>query len=180
MDINPLPQPLNERLQSRLRTVTRISFDAYTVDELVEILRPRVRQGLREDAVSTDQLAMIANAAAGDARVGIEVLRVAARRATQQALDTVTDEVTQEAVSEAKVEIRQRNVEKLTTDQRILYEIITERDEIEPSELYEAYRARADNPKTNRTVRNHLQKREQYNLIRADGQNRGRTYQSLY
>lgn len=162
-------EPLNERLQSRLRTVTRISFDAYTVDELVEILRPRVRQGLREDAISTDQLAMIANAAAGDARVGIEGLRVAARRATQQGHETVTNEVIQGAVSEAKAEIRQRNVEKLTADQRILYEIITESDEIEPGELYEAYQARADNPKTNRSVRNHLQKLEQYNLIRSDG-----------
>jgi orc1/cdc6 family replication initiation protein len=170
---------LNDRLTSRLRTATRIEFDRYTVDDLVEILKPRVRAGLRDDAVSTDQLALIAEAAAGDARVGIEVLRVAARRARQQGLDIVPDDVIQDAVSEAKSEIRQRNVEKLTADQRVLHEIITDHGDIAPSDLYEAYRTRVDDPKTDRTVRNYLKKMKRYNLIEVTGQNRGRTYHSV-
>lgn len=172
-------EPLNARLTSRLRTATRICFDRYTVDELVAILEPRARRGLREDAVTTSQLEYIADAAAGDARVGIEVLRVAAQRARQEGLGEITDEVVQAAVSEAKVEIRQRNVERLTEDQRVLYEIITEVGEIAPGELYEEYRARANEPKTDRMVRNYLQKMERYNLIESNGQNRGRTYQSV-
>ena len=172
-------EPLNERLTSRLRTATRIQFDRYTVDELVSILEPRVRWGLQEDVVTTEQLEWIADAAAGDARVGIEVLRVAARRTTQRGLDTIPDEVLNGAVSEAKSEIRQRNVGKLTADQRILYEIVTELGEIAPSKLYEEYRARADDPKSDRMVRNYLQKMERYNLVRAEGENRGRTYCSV-
>jgi len=176
---NGLFEPLNERLTNRLRTATRIGFDCYTLDELVAILEPRVRWGLHDDAVSTDQLALIAEAAAGDARVGIEVLRVAARRATHEGLDTILNDVIRGAVSEAKAEIRQRNVENLTADQHILYEIITEHEEIGPSDLYEAYRDRAENPKSDRMVRNCLQKMERYNLVQAKGRNRGRTYHSV-
>lgn len=171
--------PLEERLTSRLRTIARISFDRYTVDELVSILDDRVRWGLRKDAVTTDQLETIANAAAGDARVGIETLRVAARRADQQGLETISDTVIDDSVSEAKAEIRQRNVEMLTDHQQVLYEIITERGEVAPSDLYEAYRTRVDDPKSDRMVRNYLRKLERYNLIKATGQNRGRTYCSV-
>ncbi|SDJ62394.1 Cdc6/Cdc18 family protein [Natronorubrum texcoconense] len=170
---------LNERLTSRLRTAIRIDFDRYSVEELVAILEDRVRWGLREDTVTDGQLELIADAAAGDARVGIEVLRVAARRATQQGLDTISDEVIETSVSEAKSEIRQRNVEKLIEEQRILYEIITEEQEIAPSDLYEQYRERAEEPKSDRMVRNYLQKMQRYNLIKATGENRGRTYVAL-
>jgi orc1/cdc6 family replication initiation protein len=172
-------EPLNNRLTSRLRTATRIHFDRYSLDELVGILEPRVRLGLHEDAVTTGQLEVIANGAAGDARVAIETLRVAARRASQQGLGAVSDEVIDGAVSEAKAEIQQRNVEKLNSDQRVLYEIISEHEEIAPSVLYDEYQERVDSPKTNRMVRNYLKKMERYNLIMADGENRGRTYRSV-
>jgi len=176
---NELFEPLNARLTSRLRTATRIQFDRYSVDELVGILDPRVRLGLREEAVTNEQLKLIANAAAGDARVGIEVLRVAARRATHEGLDSISDNIIQDAVSEAKSEIRQRNVERLTSHQQIVYKIISEYEEIAPSDLYAEYHDRADNPKTDRMVRNYLKKMERYNLVRAEGHNRGRTYHSV-
>lgn len=172
-------EPLNERLTSRLRTAMRIKFDRYTVDELVAILEPRAHRGLTMNAVSMDQLRTIADAAAGDARVAIEVLRVAARRASQQGAESIPDEVILESVSEAKSEIRQRNVGKLTEDQRVLYEILDEHGDLAPSELYAEYQDRVDDAKSDRMVRNYLQKMERYNLIRADGQNRGRTYHSV-
>lgn len=172
-------EPLDARLTSRLRTATRIGFDRYSMDDLVAILRPRVRLGLHEGAVTTDHLEQIASAAAGDARVGIETLRVAARRASHAGRDTVSDAIIQDAVSEANSEIRQRNVERLTSHQRIVYKIITDHGEISPSDLYEEYRERAENPKTDRMVRNYLKKMERYNLVRAEGHNRGRTYHSV-
>lgn len=169
-------EPLDARLTSRLQTATRIRFDRYSVDELVAILRPRVRLGLRENAITTEQLELIANAAAGDARGGIEILRVSARRAAHAGLDAISDDIIRSAVSEAKSEIRQRNVDRLTNHQQIVYEVITEHGEIAPSDLYAEYRDRAENPKTDRMVRNYLQKMERYNLVRAEGHNRGRTY----
>ncbi|MBX0297816.1 Cdc6/Cdc18 family protein [Haloarcula nitratireducens] len=169
-------EPLNARLTSRLQTAIRIRFDRYSVDELVGILRPRVRLGLHEDAVTSDQLKLIANAAAGDARVGIETLRVAVRHATHEGLESVSDDIIRNAVSEAKSEIRQRNVDRLNSHQQILYDIITEHEEIHPSKLYDEYRTRASNPRSERMVRNYLRKLVHYNLIEANGKNRGRVY----
>jgi len=66
--------------------------------------------------------------------------------------------------------------DQLIEDQRVIYDIITEHEEISPADLYDQYQQRADDPKTERMVRYHLQKMERYNLIIADGENRGRTY----
>ena len=79
---------LDDRLVSRLQTATRVHFEKYTLDELVSILEDRVRWGLREGVIATEQLATIADAAAGDARVAIGVVRTAARRADQQDMES--------------------------------------------------------------------------------------------
>ena len=166
----------DERLVSRLQTCARVRFEKYGLDELVSILEDRARWGLRDGVVTTDQLEAIADAAAGDARVAIGILRTAARRADQRDAESVSDEDIAEAVPEAKAEVTRKNTEKLTADQRTIYEIITERDTISPGELYERYVERVSEPKTKRMVRNYLRKLRHYNLVVAEGENRGRTY----
>lgn len=131
------------------------------------------------DAVTNEHLELIADAAAGDARVAISSLRVAARHASQNGLNIITDEIIQEAIPEAESEIRQKNTQQLTTHQQTLLDIITEHGEIAPKQLYETYRERVEDAKTDRMVRYHLQKMERYNLIVADGENRGRTYRAI-
>lgn len=77
---NGLFKPLNACLTSRLRPPRASALIATLL-----MNSPRFWSlapvGFREDAVSTEQLDLIADAAADDARVGIEMLRVAARRA---------------------------------------------------------------------------------------------------
>ncbi|WP_128226564.1 Cdc6/Cdc18 family protein [Halobacteriaceae archaeon SHR40] len=170
---------LNSRLRSRLQTSARIHFDQYSKQELMCILQNRVRWAVRPDVVTESQLENIADAVAGDARVAIGILRNAAQNAAQTHSDAIDDETIEDAVSEAKVEIRQTNVEKLTDDQKIVYDIITEHGEIAPSELYEAYEQKASNPRSQRMVRNYLTKLCHYNLIEAPGKNRGRIYRSI-
>lgn len=167
---------VDDRVASRLQTATRIHFDVYDTDALVAILTDRVRWGLREDAITSDQVETIAEAAAGDARVAIGILRCAAQQAIQAGADTITDAHIEETIPHAVAEIRRKTVEKLTSDQRLLYEIVREQGETEPRDLYDMYQERADDPKTERTVRNHLQKLQHYNLIEAQGEGRGRTY----
>lgn len=167
---------LDERVTSRLQPCTRISFGKYSRDELISILDDRVRWGLRPDVITSAQLNEIAAAAAGDARIAIGVLRVAARMATRQETHNIHDEYIEEAVAEAKAEIKQQTEEKLTPHQQILYDIITQRGEVAPGDLYETYADQVDDPKTKRTMRNYLQKMEHYNLITAVGDGRGREY----
>lgn len=143
----------------------------------MEIHEDQVRWELRTDVIRSGQLEQIADAAAGDARVAIGILRGSARHATQRGADTITDAHIKDTIPHAKAEIKRKNLQKLNTDQRLLYDIIADHDEITPGELYEKYEQQAPEPKTKRVVRNFLQKMCHYNLIVANGKNRGRTYQ---
>lgn len=167
---------LDDRLVSRLHGSTRIRFEKYSRNELVSILEDRVQWGLDKDALSREQLISIADAAAGDARVAISTLRSAARQAEQANAEAINSQMIQKAIPEGKYEVTQKNVEQLTHHQRVLYEIIREHDALSPTDLYERYRERVDEPKTNRTVRNYLSKLTHYNLIDKEGDGRGRTY----
>jgi len=82
-------------------------------------------------------------------------------------------------VSEAKLEIEQQTISQLIPHQRVLYDIIHEEGKVDPPKLYEKYQSRVDEPKTQRTVRNYLAKLEHYNLIKADGHTKARTYRAI-
>ncbi|WP_101298034.1 Cdc6/Cdc18 family protein [Halegenticoccus soli] len=167
---------LDERLTSRLHSSVRIKFEKYHLDELVSILSARARWGLTEGAIGDQQLALIADAAAGDARVAIGILRNAARLADQRGAERISNEIVREAVPDGRAEIRRKTAEKLREHQRVLYDILIENGEMSPGDLYEAYRECVEEPKTKRTVRNYLQKMEHYRLVVAEGEKRARTY----
>lgn len=169
---------LDERIASRLRTATRVQFDPYTNAEIIAILKDRVRWGLHPDSIEEQQLEVIADAAVGDARVAIGILRTAAKQASQNAEDAISEDVVRGVIPEAKAEISQKSLEKLTQDQRVLYTIISEAGEISPGTLYQEYRERVESPKSDRMVRNYLSKLVHYNLIEAVGKDRGRKYRS--
>lgn len=166
----------DDRLTSRFHSSERVQFDKYRLDELVSILDARARWALAEDAVGERELALVADAAAGDARVAIAVLRNAARRAEQSDREAITADVVNDAVPEGRREVRRKAVEQLHPHQRALYEILDETDELSPGDLYEEYASRVDEPKTKRTVRNYLSKMSRYGLVVAEGEKRARTY----
>ena len=168
---------LDDRISSRLKGAARLKLNKYGMDELVEILEARVRWGLAPDSISRTELEFISDLAAGDARVGISILRSAANYATREGYDRITEAVIEQAVPGAKEEIRQQNLEKLNGHQLLLYEIIEERGEIGPGELYEKYEAEADDPMTQRTIRNYLSKMEHYRLINSSGRSRSKVYE---
>jgi Cdc6-like AAA superfamily ATPase len=128
--------------------------------------------------IDTEGLQEIAEAATGDARVAIGILRKAARNAQKEKDRRIRSSVIANVVSEAKLEIERDIIDRLTPHQKVLYDIIHEVEQIAPPALYEEYRNRVDDPKTQRTVRNHLSKLEHYNLIVADGNTKARTYHS--
>jgi orc1/cdc6 family replication initiation protein len=167
---------LDDRLVSRLHSSRRIRFSKYTIDELVAIMQARVRWGLHEGVIDRTRLERIANEAAGDARIAIGILRSAARKAEERGVTEITDTILDDAIPAGRAAVHQSNVEKLNDDQLILFEIIETHGEISPGELYSQYRERVEDPPTDRTIRNYLQKMAHYNLIEATGNGRGRTY----
>lgn len=167
---------MDERLRSRLRSSERIGFDSYTDDEIAAILADRVRWGLDPECITDEQLRTIADAAAGNARDAIGILRSAARRSERAGAARITDERIEAAIPEALAAIRQKNVDRLGPHQRALYDEIREAGEIAPGDLYDRYTATVEDPRTRRTCRTYLSKLEQYNLIQSAGRGRSRVY----
>jgi Cdc6-like AAA superfamily ATPase len=167
---------LEDRLTSRLHGSRRIYLERYHIDELVDILEDRVRYALEGEAISRGQLETIADAAAGDARRGLAILRNAAHEATHQGLDEISDEVIETVLPVALEELRQKTVDMLRDHQRALYEIIEQDAGISPNELYRRYEERVDDPRTDRTVRNYLRKMQHYGLIEAHGSSTRSSY----
>lgn len=167
---------LDERVRSRLQTAETIHFDRYHVDELTDILADRAAHGLAPGVIDREQLQRIADAAAGDARVGLSILRSAARRADKQGAGRITTDHIQAAIPEARREVRSKNLDSLRQDQRLLLDILADAGELSPSVLYERYTDRVDDPRTRRTMRSWLQKLTHYNLVEATGKGPNRTY----
>jgi orc1/cdc6 family replication initiation protein len=167
---------VDERLVSRLRASEHVRMNKYHDEQLVDILSARVKRGLEHDAITDEQLYSIADAAAGDARLAIGILRTAASRADRKNNDEISDSLLTAAASDARTELRQKSLESLTPHQRVVYDIIDNHEPAGPSEIYDHYVEQVDDPRTKRTVRNYLSKMSQYNLLTADGTSRDRQY----
>lgn len=168
--------PLDERLQSRLRSSDQIQFNRYAHDELVSILSDRVNWGLLDGAVTEAQLTRMAKAARGNARDAIAILRSAARRAEQAGIDQIRDGDIENAIPEAREELRQKSLDRLTQDQLAVYQVLRGAGELMPKEITAQYRERVADPKSKRTVRKYLRKLEQYNLITSSGNGPSKVY----
>lgn len=168
--------PLDNRLQSRLRGSEHVDFDTYSHDALVSILSDRVRWGLAPGAATDDQLSWMAEAACGNARDAISILRSAARRAQRANADGIRDADIEASIPKARAEIRQKSLDRLSQDQLALYEILRDQGECMPKEIFAAYTDRVNDPKSKRTVRKYLRKLEQYNLVESEGRGPSRVY----
>jgi Cdc6-like AAA superfamily ATPase len=146
------------------------------VDQLTDILEERAAAGVVSRDMDRAEFERIADAADGDARVAITTLRIAARHADEDAADRITQDVVKRALPEARRELRQQHVDQLTSHQQAVFRAIEEKGRIAPQELFEEYRTRVEEPKSNRTVRTYLKKLERYNLIVAEGSTRDRLY----
>jgi orc1/cdc6 family replication initiation protein len=167
---------VDDRLVSRLRSSEHVRMDKYHNEQLFDILNARVEWGIDQGVITDDQLYRIADAAAGDARLAIGILRTAASTADRENADRITDEMLLEAAEDSRAQIRQKSLESLTPHQRAVYDVLRERGPLSPSEIHDRYADAVDDPRTQRTVRTYLSKMTQYNLLEAAGSSRDRTY----
>ena len=167
---------VDDRLVSRLRSSEHVRMDKYHDEQLYDILNARARWGLNEDIINDDQHYHIADAAAGDARLAIGILRIAASTADREDQATITDEMLRDAAEDARAEIRQTSLDSLTPHQQAVYDVIREYGPVGPSKIHERYSDAVDDPRTKRTVRTYLSKMVQYNLLVAQGTSRDRQY----
>ena len=167
---------LDDRLVSRLRSSEHVRMDSYHDEQLYDILAARAKWGLEPDVVTDDQLYRIADAAAGDARLAIGILRTAASTADRENHDRITDDVLLDAAEDARAQIKQRSLDSLTPHQQAVYDVVRDHGPLGPSEIHDRYCEAVEDPRTKRTVRTYLSKMEQYNLLESEGTSRDRTY----
>jgi len=167
---------VDDRLVSRLRSSEHVRMDRYHDEQLYDILSARAKWGLNEGIITDDQLYRIANAAAGDARLAIGILRTAASEADRKNRERITNNILLDAAEDARAQIKQKSLDSLTPHQRVVYDIVRDHGPLGPSEIHECYSAEVDDPRTKRTVRTYLSKMEQYNLLEAEGTSRDREY----
>lgn len=167
---------VDDRLVSRLRSSEHVRMDKYHDEQLYDILSSRSKWGLDEDVITDDQLYRIADAAAGDARLAIGILRTAASKADRENRERITDGILLDSAEDARAQIKQKSIDSLTPHQRVVYDIVREYGPLGPSEIHDHYTDEVDDPRTKRTVRSYLSKMAQYNLLEAEGTSRDREY----
>jgi len=167
---------VDDRLVSRLRSSEHVRMDKYHDEQLYDILHARAKWGLDENVITDAQLYHIADAAAGDARLAIGILRTAASTADRESYEQITDSLLRNAAEDAQAQIRQKSLDSLTPHQRTVYEIVREHGPLGPRKIHEQYAEEVDDPRTKRTVRTYLSKMVQYNLLEAEGTSRDRKY----
>jgi len=170
---------VDTRVRSRLSGRDEIRFKKYTENELNDILLDRREYGLRNNAVSKQQIRKIAIQSNGDARRAINTLRIAAQKAEQKKQKEIDEKQIKTAKPEAIKKQKQKTVEKLNNHQKILLEIIQNDNRINSTNLYEKYREKTEKPKSKRTLRRYLNKMENYNLIKSHGKGKGTAYEKL-
>ncbi|SFR34094.1 Cdc6/Cdc18 family protein [Halogeometricum limi] len=176
VDEDKLLSELDVRIESRIRSAVSIELEKYRTDELADIVAGRVEAGLHPGAADRETLERIADLAAGDARLAITLLRRAAERAEIRSLDTLNPDLVEDVADSASIEVHERNKERLSTHQRLLYSIISESGEIAASDLHDEYEHKAQSPKSRPTRRRYLASLEQYDLIEQLGATRGSRY----
>ena len=168
---------IDNRVQSRVRTAEKVRLGKYKHSELVDIIEGRVKAGLHHGAADQATVARIAEVAAGDARFAIALLRRAAQRAEVKDRSCLSPGLVEDVADDAETEVHKRNIQRLSTHQRILLEIIREDEKVSAGDLHDEYEQRAQNPKSKPTRRRYLQSLERYDLVEQVGATRGTYYQ---
>ncbi|WP_049986710.1 ORC1-type DNA replication protein [Halobellus rufus] len=136
---------LDDRVQSVFRP-EEVFFPVYGVDEIVDILRERVRRGFHEGVVGAPELDRVAEltAESGDLRVGIDLLRRAGLHAEMRASRTVNIEDVEAAYEKSKYVHLSRSLRGLSDRERELVRVIAEHDGSQAGEVYEAFHEETD------------------------------------
>jgi orc1/cdc6 family replication initiation protein len=171
---------VDPRIRSRLASLDSVSFPSYKTDEIFDILKDRVEFALFPFVVKNSQLERIAEISNGDARVAIDILRVAAEQSESSDLSKISDKSIDHALSKVQFLGKSKTLNKLNVHQKILYQIIKEKGKIKPLELYKEFYSRCKlrkvNPLVERTLRKYLEKMVYYGLIHSQGKGRWRSY----
>lgn len=167
---------LPSRIKSSL-ALTEIEFPAYKPDELYDILKDRVQFSFKPNSISNELIKIISVMAEGDARVGLEILRRAGKKAEDKGLSKVTIEEVKQAAKEARRLKASFFLSKLNEHQKIIYEILGKKKRMPSGLLYREYCKMVKNPVVDRAYRNYMKKMVDMGLVKVEGFGRWKVYE---
>ena len=167
---------LPSRIKSSL-ALTEIEFPAYKPDELFDILKDRVQFSFKPNSIEDELVKIVSVTAEGDARVGLEILRRAGKKAEDKNLKRVTIEEIKQAVIEARRLKSSYSASKLNEHQKIIYEILGKKKRMPSGLLYREYCRLTKNPVVNRAYRNYIKRMVELGLVKAEGFGRWKSYE---
>jgi len=169
---------LDSRIRSSL-ALTEIDFPEYRPEEMYNILKDRVRHSFRPAALKDELIRIVAITSKGDARVALETLRRAGRKAEDRGLKHVTIKEIKEASREAKKLKKSYILSKLNEHQRIIYDILEKKMKMSSGMLYKEYCKLISKPVVARAYRNYMRKMVDLGLVISKGKCRWKTYEII-
>jgi len=167
---------LPSRIKSSL-SLTEVEFPQYSVEELVSILKDRIEYSLRPGVLASKLLRIIATAARGDARVGLETIRRAAIRAEERNGRKIALLDVKAASTEANKLRLEYFLSKLNDHQRIIYDILTKEGRLDSGSVYRSYFGRVQNPVVDRAYRKYMRRMVELGLVKERGLGRWKSFE---
>lgn len=168
----------DERIRSRI-LFNEIEFKPYTNEEILSILNERVFHGLRPGAMEASLTPMVAGMCNGDARIGLQMIKMAARQAEGKGLAKITIEEIKNASKCVRKYAIPYLLSKLNEHQKAIYEILKRNRSMESGRLYVEYCKSVKNPVVDRAYRNHMERMEDLGLVKSQGSGRWKRYSLL-
>jgi Cdc6-like AAA superfamily ATPase len=115
----------DDKTGSRLRSGLKIELNAYTDQQLVDILERRVAYGLVENIVDDDALWAMARRSDGNAREAIWHLRFGVKHVRAGNADRVTVDVVAETSTLARADLVRKVFSRLDREHRVICEVLS-------------------------------------------------------
>jgi len=157
--------------------LTEIEFPEYRRDELFDILKDRVGFSFKPGTLKTEMIRIASMMADGDARVGLEILRRAGRKAERRGKSHATIEEVKDASKEAGKLRKSPLLSRLNEHERIIYGILENKVRISSGELYKEYCKLASNPVVDRAYRNCMKRMVELGLVVGKSSGRWKRYE---
>jgi len=182
--LNRVNRDLRPHFHGDSHTDSQIEFRKYGVDELVDILKPRVEHGLQGDPTQDGHLERIADETGGVARWAIKSVLSAAELALKRGHDYFHDEDVDDSFEHAIQKIRKANLRSLPLPHQRLYEIVRTIGPVSGTEMRAAYeehqaaifKRRGYEPVGWRRAWDYLSKMDDYGLIKMPGDTNATVY----
>jgi len=167
---------LDGRISSSL-ALTEINFPLYTKDEIYDIAKDRVQFAFRPGAIKDDLTRIISAMANGDARIALQILLRAAKKAEDKNLKHITIEEIKQASKEAHKFKKSYLLKKLNEHQRVIYEILERKIKMASGALYKEYRSLVSKPVVDRAYRNYMKRMVELGLVKVEGKGRWKIFE---